>query len=121
MRLGSSLLTGVTHRNLSYIPLTHKSALPQHRSVDKRSADQNRNLDRNLDRSIKQAAGALLACVTSDSSIHKDAPSHYLFTMFKLRRSETPWEVVENKSVEPVPLYYDDDGSWFVPWLHVAV
>jgi len=32
--------------------------------------------------------------------------------MFNFRRRETPWEVVDSKAVEPVPLYYeleDDD------------
>ncbi|KAF9456149.1 hypothetical protein BDZ94DRAFT_438576 [Collybia nuda] len=29
--------------------------------------------------------------------------------MFNFRRRETPWEVVDSKSVEPVPMYYGDD------------
>ncbi|KAJ7071251.1 hypothetical protein C8F01DRAFT_424744 [Mycena amicta] len=29
--------------------------------------------------------------------------------LFKLRRKEVPWEVVDNKAVEPVPNYYDED------------
>jgi hypothetical protein len=33
--------------------------------------------------------------------------------MFNFRRRETPWEVVDSKAVDPVPLYYDfeDDGA----------
>lgn len=28
------------------------------------------------------------------------------------RRKETPWEVVESHSVDPVPMYYDDEGRY---------
>lgn len=28
---------------------------------------------------------------------------------FRTRRKETPWEVVDSKAVEPVPMYYDDE------------
>lgn len=31
--------------------------------------------------------------------------------MFNFRRREIPWEVVDSKSVEPVPMYYGDDGK----------
>lgn len=30
--------------------------------------------------------------------------------MFKFRRREIPWEVVDSKAVEAVPMYYEDDG-----------
>jgi len=29
--------------------------------------------------------------------------------MFKFRRRETPWEVVDSKAVDPVPMYYEDE------------
>jgi len=29
----------------------------------------------------------------------------------RTRRKETPWEVVDSKAVEPVPMYYDDEGT----------
>ncbi|KAL0950892.1 hypothetical protein HGRIS_007651 [Hohenbuehelia grisea] len=29
--------------------------------------------------------------------------------LFKFRRREIPWEVVDSKSVEPVPMYYEDE------------
>ncbi|KAF8898352.1 hypothetical protein BD779DRAFT_1483476 [Infundibulicybe gibba] len=29
--------------------------------------------------------------------------------LFNFRRTETPWEVVDSKAIEPVPMYYDDD------------
>ncbi|TFK41403.1 hypothetical protein BDQ12DRAFT_679408 [Crucibulum laeve] len=29
--------------------------------------------------------------------------------MFNFRRKEVPWEVVESKAVDPVPMYYDDE------------
>ncbi|RDB28516.1 hypothetical protein Hypma_015282 [Hypsizygus marmoreus] len=29
--------------------------------------------------------------------------------MFNFRRKETPWEVVDSRSVEPVPMYYEDE------------
>jgi len=29
--------------------------------------------------------------------------------LFQTRRKETPWEVVDRKAVDPVPMYYDDD------------
>jgi hypothetical protein len=32
----------------------------------------------------------------------------------RFRRSEVPWEVVESKSVDPVPVYYEDDGVFKV-------
>jgi hypothetical protein len=32
--------------------------------------------------------------------------------LFQFRRRETPWEVVDNSmSVEPVPMYYEDEGN----------
>jgi hypothetical protein len=32
--------------------------------------------------------------------------------MFNFRRRETPWEVVDSSvSVEPVPMYYEDEGE----------
>lgn len=30
--------------------------------------------------------------------------------MFNFRRKETPWEVVDSKSVDPIPTYYEDEG-----------
>jgi len=30
----------------------------------------------------------------------------------RTRRKETPWEVVDSKAVEPVPMYYDDEGTF---------
>jgi len=36
----------------------------------------------------------------------------FLENMFNFRRRETPWEVVDSKAVEPVPLYYEfEDGA----------
>lgn len=35
--------------------------------------------------------------------------------MFNFRRRETPWEVVDSKAVDPIPLYYefgDEDGAF---------
>ncbi|KIK02303.1 hypothetical protein K443DRAFT_131892 [Laccaria amethystina LaAM-08-1] len=29
--------------------------------------------------------------------------------MFNFRRKETPWEVVDSKSVDPIPTYYEDE------------
>jgi len=29
--------------------------------------------------------------------------------VFTFRRRETPWEVVENRAVDPVPMYYEDE------------
>jgi len=29
--------------------------------------------------------------------------------LFKFRRKEVPWEVVSNKTIEPVAMYYDED------------
>jgi hypothetical protein len=33
--------------------------------------------------------------------------------LFTFRRRETPWEVVDNRAVEPVPMYYEDEGGRF--------
>jgi hypothetical protein len=30
----------------------------------------------------------------------------------RTRRKDTPWEVVDSKAVEPVPMYYDDEGTF---------
>jgi hypothetical protein len=37
---------------------------------------------------------------------------YFLENMFHFRRKEIPWEVVDSKAVDPVPLYYEfeDDG-----------
>jgi len=35
--------------------------------------------------------------------------------MFNFRRKETPWEVVDSKSVDPIPTYYEDEGMSFCP------
>jgi len=32
-----------------------------------------------------------------------------MFFSIRTRRKETPWEVVDSKAVEPVPMYYDDE------------
>lgn len=32
--------------------------------------------------------------------------------MFNLRRKEIPWEVVDSEIVEPIPVYYDEEGLW---------
>ncbi|KAJ7492854.1 hypothetical protein FB451DRAFT_552935 [Mycena latifolia] len=29
--------------------------------------------------------------------------------LFNFRRKEVPWEVVDSKAIEPVPMYYDED------------
>jgi hypothetical protein len=29
--------------------------------------------------------------------------------LFNFRRKEIPWEVVDNKAIEPVSMYYDED------------
>lgn len=31
--------------------------------------------------------------------------------LFHFRRKEIPWEVVDSRAVEPVPMYYDDEGD----------
>jgi hypothetical protein len=31
--------------------------------------------------------------------------------MFKLRRKEVPWEVVDNKFVDPSPTFYGEEGK----------
>lgn len=31
--------------------------------------------------------------------------------MLLFRRKETPWEVVASRSVDPVPMYYEDEGE----------
>ena len=31
--------------------------------------------------------------------------------MFKFRRRETPWEVVDSEAVETVPMFYEDEGA----------
>lgn len=31
--------------------------------------------------------------------------------MLFLRRKEIPWEVVDSREVDPVPTYYEDDGT----------
>lgn len=32
----------------------------------------------------------------------------------RLRRRDVPWEVVDCKVVQPVPMFYDDEGSYFL-------
>lgn len=32
--------------------------------------------------------------------------------MFNFRRKEIPWEVVDSEIVEPIPVYYDEEGTW---------
>lgn len=34
---------------------------------------------------------------------------------FVKKRSESPWEVVDSKDVEPVPVWDDEDGALVVP------
>ena len=35
--------------------------------------------------------------------------------LFRLRRKEQPWEVVENRCIDPVPIYYEDGGKFNRP------
>jgi len=32
--------------------------------------------------------------------------------LFNFRRKEVPWEVVDSKAIEPVPMYYDEDKDF---------
>lgn len=32
----------------------------------------------------------------------------------RTRRKEIPWEVVDSKAVDPVPMYYDDEGTYSI-------
>ncbi|KAJ8508081.1 hypothetical protein ONZ45_g9605 [Pleurotus djamor] len=38
--------------------------------------------------------------------------------LFRFRRREAPWEVVDSKSVNPVPMYYEDEGEPLL-FLHI--
>ena len=31
--------------------------------------------------------------------------------MLLFRRKEIPWEVVDSRNVDPVPMYYEDEGE----------
>jgi hypothetical protein len=35
--------------------------------------------------------------------------------LFNFRRKEVPWEVVSNKTIEPVAMYYDEDKGMRAP------
>ena len=35
-----------------------------------------------------------------------------VLSVFVEKRKEKPWEVVDSKSVEPVPLFDEDDGAY---------
>ena len=36
-------------------------------------------------------------------------PTHFAMLLF--RRKEMPWEVVDTRNVDPVPMYYEDEGE----------
>lgn len=39
--------------------------------------------------------------------------------LFTFRRREAPWEVVDSKGVEAVPMYYEDEGESNLARVHV--
>lgn len=39
-------------------------------------------------------------------------PRIYEFMRVFLRRRDSPWEVVDHKTVQPVPTFYDDEGEY---------
>ncbi len=38
-----------------------------------------------------------------------------VLSIFVVKRHEKPWEVVDSKTVEPVPLFDEDDGAYAMP------
>lgn len=39
-----------------------------------------------------------------------NVPRMRFFELMRIRRPESPWEVVDHKVVQPVPTFYDDEG-----------
>jgi len=44
-----------------------------------------------------------------------------VLSVFVQKKHEKPWEVVDSKAVEPVPLFDDDDGAWALPVRRSAI
>lgn len=43
-----------------------------------------------------------------------------VLSVFVVKKQEKPWEVVDSKTVEPVPLFDEDDGACAIPVRHSA-